>query len=193
MGIFGFLERSAGDSKVTTDATKLTQTGYSGYDAGNLLTSEGLGDLRSLQSTYSGRLSDPLGAVGRGIFSRARAGLQDNYARDVNAGAASTAQLARQSGGVLTPEQVAAQNAANQRDASQSLFQGTGNVANAEATATLSEQGKLFDRLDSIANTITSVGQNERTQGLNSIIQSLTNRTNIMQNKVKDVLAGFGR
>ena len=187
MGLFNFLERQAGDSKVGTDWTKLGKAGYSNYDYGRGITQEGLGGLRSLDSTLSGRLSDPLGEQGRGIFARARAGLQDDYTREVNSGAASAAQLARQSGGALTPEQVAALDAQNRRDASQGLFEGTGNIANAEATATLTETGKLFDRLENIRQSILGLGQNEEAQGLKSIIASLMGRTDRMKSIWSDV------
>lgn len=152
----------------------LGRTGQAEYDYGSGLTEEGLGGLRSLDKTYSDRLGDPLGAVGRGIFTRARGALSDDFTRSVNSGDAHAAQLARQSGGTLTPEQVAALDAQNRRGASEDLFQGTGAVANAEATATLSEQGKLFDRLENIRNTITTVGQNEKTRGLQSIISAIS-------------------
>lgn len=192
MGLFSFLERQAGDSKLSTDWTGLTKTGYNDYAAGNTLTQEGLGGLRSLDSTYSNRLGDPLGAVGRGIFTRARGALSDDFTRSVNSGDVRAAQLARQSGGALTPEQVAALDAENRRGASEDLFKGTGDVANAEATATLSEQGKLYDRLEGIRKTITSAGMDERTTGLQSIIASLTGRTGRVKAIAADVLGPWG-
>lgn len=181
MGIFTFLDRTAGDSKLVNDWRGFGNQGQQGYDSGNLLTEEGLGGLRSLDKTYSDRLNDPLGAVGRGIFTRARGGLQDDFTRMVNSGDARSAQLARQSGGTLTPEQVAAMDAGNRRNAGESLFRGTGDVANAEAGATLTEQGKLFDRLEGIRKTITGVGMDQRNQGLQSILAAMLGRTDRMK------------
>lgn len=187
MGLFGI---HIYDTKLKQDIRNLGYQGDREYESGFNLTEEGLGGLRSLGKTYNDRLGDPLGPLGRGIFTRARAGLQDDFARDVNSSATHTAQLARQSGGVLTPEQVAAEDAANRRGASEDLFRGTGDVANAEAGATLTEQGKLFDRLEGISKTIGSVGSDEKNRGLSSIIQALTFRYNKDAQK-RQILSSF--
>lgn len=187
VGLFGI---SIYDKKLTPDIKNLGKSGNADYSYGSGLTEEGLGGLRSLDSTYSSRLNDPLGSVGRGIFTRARAGLQDDFSRAVNSGDAHAAQLARQSGGALTPEQVAALDAENRRGASEGLFTGTGKVADAEATATLTEQGKLFDRLEGIRKTIVGVGQDEKNRGLQSILQALTFRYNKDAQK-RSILSSF--
>jgi hypothetical protein len=175
-----YLLRHGGESTLQDEWKGLTSQGGQSYNYGQGLTEEGLGGLRSLDTTYTGRLADPLGAEGRGIFTRARGGLQDDFTRMVNSGDAHAAQLARQSGGTLTPEQVAAMDAGNRRSAGESLFRGTGDVANAEASATLTEQGKLFDRLEGIRKTIVGVGQDEKSRGLSTILAALAGRGKLL-------------
>lgn len=165
---------------IKRDLLAYGRLGNADYASGTSLTDEGLGGLRELDKTYSGRLGDPLGPLGRGIFTRARGELQDDFTRMTNSGAARTAQLARQSGGTLTPEQTAALDAENRRNAGESLFRGTGEVANAEAGATLTEQSKLFDRLEGIRKTITGAGQDEKNRGLTTILNALTGRRDLV-------------
>lgn len=169
-----------GEPNLQNEWKGLTSQGNQSYDYGQGLTEEGLGGLRSLDATYSGKLDDPLGPLGRGIFARARGGLQDDFTRMVNSGDAHAAQLAKQSGGTLTPEQVAALDAQNRRGAGEQLFRGTGDVANAEASATLTEQGKLFDRLEGIRKTIVGVGQDEKSRGLSTILAALAGRGKLL-------------
>lgn len=192
MGIFGFLERTAGDSKLGPDWQNLTKTGYGGLDQGNALTTEGLNDMRSQYGTYQDRLKDPLGDVGRGIFTRARGALSDDAVRQQRSGQARIFQLARQTGGTLSPEAQGELSTQNQRNINESLFGAEGNLATSEATMTLNETSKLFDRMDSIAKTITGVGQDEKTRGLQAIIASLTGRTSRMKAIAADILGPWG-
>lgn len=188
MGIFSFLERAAGDSKLSTDWTNLSSTGANAYSSGTATTDEGLSGLRGLNSQYQGMLSNPLGTAGNSIFARARGALSDDYTRNVNGGAARTAQLATQSGGTLTPEQIAAQNASTTRDAGANLFSGENSLAEAKATMSLDQTNKLYDRMQSIQNSIVSVGQDDKMRGLQTMLGALTGRTNRMQSIAKDVL-----
>jgi len=187
MGLFGI---SIYDKTLTKGIKDYGALGNTDYAGGTSLTEEGLGGLRSLDKTYGDRLNDPLGAVGRGIFTRARGGLQDDFTRMVNSGDARAAQLARQSGGTLTPEQVAAMDAENRRNAGEGLFRGTGDVANAEASATLTEQGKLFDRLEGIRKMEVAVGQDEKNRGLTTILNALTMRA-AKDSQKRQILSGF--
>lgn len=178
MGIFTSLERVMGDSGFARDWRRLGREGYANSAYGRGLTEEGLGGLRGLRELYSGRLDDPLGDVGGGIFARARGNLSDDFTRNVNAGDARLRQLATQSGGSLTPEQIAALGSESRRAAGEQLFRGENELAMFEGEMTLSELGKLFDRLENIDKTITGVGQDESTRGFQAIIQSMIGRHN---------------
>lgn len=178
MGIFTWLDRVAGDSRHGKDWQKLHDFGRDKViPYGDTLTKEGLSGLRKLDSTYEDRLKDPLGATGRGIFARARGNLSDDFARTVNAGMARREQLARQTGGGLTPEQIAALDAQERREANEGLFRGENDLAMGEAGMTLEETGKLFDRMEGIRRTVIGVGQDEKTRGLQTMIAALTGRT----------------
>lgn len=175
-GLGGLIERGvagrAGDVGAGIVSAR-EDTGFGGYNYGSSLTQEGLGNLRSLRGTFSDRLKDPLGPAGRNIFSIARGNLTDAFTRDVNSGAARRSQLALQSGGALTPEQIAAMDAQDRRDAEEAQFRGNADLSSSEAGMTLQETGKLFDRMQSIDQTITQVGQDEKNRGLQSILGSL--------------------
>src|SRR5688572_11886759 len=112
MGLFGWMERyGESGSPYAAEWKRTGVRGNEAYDYGAGLTNEGLGGLRDLRKFAGDRLNDPLGEQGRGIFARARGALSDTYARNVNSGAARRRQLATQSGGTLTPEQIAAMDA----------------------------------------------------------------------------------
>lgn len=164
------------DKNLKGDVKALGTLGSSTYDYGKGLTDEGLTGLRSLDKTYSDRLNDPLGAVGRGIFSRARGALKDDAIRGQRAGGARIFQLAAQSGGTLSAEAQGELNTRNQRGINEALFSGEADIANDEAATTLSETSKLFDRMEGIRKTLVGVGQDEKTRGLNALLQSLAMR-----------------
>lgn len=188
----GGVEKQLNNTPMGTAWTKATDTGYQSYDYGKGITEEGLGGLRSLDSTYQQSLKDPLGETGRGIFARARGGLSDAFTRDINSGQARRAQLAAQSGGTLTPEQVAALDAQDRRSAGESLFRGQNDLSQSEASMTLTETGKLFDRMEGIRKTILAVGQDEKTRGLQTMLAALTGKTNYNKAVVADILGPWG-
>ena len=159
---------------------------------GGKLTEEGLGGLRSLRGTYADRLKDPLGEVGRGIFARARGQLSDDFTRNVNSGQARRAQLALQSGGSLTPEQIAALDQETRRDAGDQKFRSESDLAQGEAGLTLSEMGKFFDRMEGIDRTITGVGQDEKTRGLGTMLAAITGRQDRMNKIMGKILGPWG-
>lgn len=176
--IFGWIDRTLGGkaSDVGPDLVGLGNTGTNEFDAGTSTLNEGLGDLRTQQQTYTDLLKNPLGTgpnSASAIFARARGGLSDAATRATNTLGVRLAQQARQSGGNLSPEAQAELAAQNERDTNQNLFEGNVAISNAEATATLSETSKLFDRLDNISRTILGVGENERSQGLQALISAL--------------------
>lgn len=157
-------------------AGKAEKLGREDRKWGQKYIEEGLGGLRGLRGTYSDRLKDPLGEQGRGIFARARGNLSDGFARTVNSGMARRRQLAAQTGGSLTPEQIAALDAEDRRDANEQLFRGEGEIATTEAGMTLDETNRLYDRLENIDRTITGVGASGRGEGLQSILAALMSR-----------------
>lgn len=175
MGLLGIYDPNL--FKGNNDIKRLKTRGEQDYGYGQGLVEEGIGGLRSLRDTYAGRLNDPLGPLGRSIFSRARGAQSDVYARTVGASGARRRQLALQSGGGLTPEQIDAANAADQRAAAENLFGGERDIAIAEAETTLSESSKLFDRMEGISRTIGGVGSDEKARGVAQIIQNLMFRT----------------
>lgn len=179
MGIFGlsFSRSKSGDASLLGDFGKAQNTAYGDYASGGVLTNEGLAGLRSLDSTYQQRLTDPLGAVGRGIFARARGQLSTDAQRRQGIFSSRIAQQALQSGGTMSPEAQAELEANNQRSINESLFSSENDLANQEASMTLNETGKLFDRMEGIRKTIVGVGQDERTRSLQSIISMLSART----------------
>jgi len=158
---------------------ELGAQGQDTYDYGRGLTDEGLGGLRDLRRTFDERTDDPLGDVGRGIFARARGALSDDFTRNVNAGDARRRQLALQSGGSLTAEQIAALDSEDRRSAGEQLFRGQNELSMGEGEMTFSELNRLFDRMTDIDKTITGVGQDERTRGLQAIIQSILGRQSL--------------
>jgi len=167
-----------GDARFGRDVRKLGDFGRDQFGYGSGLTEEGLAGLRGLRGTYEQRLKDPLGEVGRSIFARARGNLADDFTRTVNSGDARAKQLALQSGGSLTPEQISALDQENRRAASEGLFRGESDLSTGEADLTMKEMSSFFDRMEGIDRTITGVGQDEKTRGLQSIIQSLISRHN---------------
>lgn len=190
MGIFGFLDRYAeSGSPFSAEWKRISGLGDTAYNYGGGLTDEGVGGLRDLRKTYASRQNDPLGSLGRGIFARARGTLADDFTRTVNAGGARRRQLSTQSGGALTPEQIAALDAEDRRGAGEGLFAGENDLASTEASMTLSEAGKLFDRMEGIDRTITSVGQDERNRGLSAILAGITGR----QDRMKAIADTFSR
>lgn len=177
-GLAGWTERLLGGkaADISPDLLKLGATGSSEFGTGTDLTNEGLGDLRSQQQTYSEALKNPLGTgpnSAAGIFARARGGVTDLATRSTNTLGARLSQQAKQNGGNLSPEAQAELTAENQRDTNQNVFESNTAISNAEASATLSETSKLFDRMDAISKTILGVGADERTQGLQALIASL--------------------
>jgi hypothetical protein len=190
--LIGSIDKKLANTPLGRDWVKATDTGYGVLGTGQQVTSEGLGDLRGLQSDYQGLLKNPLGTVGAGIFSRARGQLGDAFTRDVNAGGARRAQLAAQSGGSLTPEQLAALDAQDRRDAGANLFAGSRDLSQAEAKMTLDQTNMLYDRLDAIAKTITGVGTTTTGQGLQTILAGLTGRTGYNKAVVSNVLGPWG-
>jgi hypothetical protein len=192
-GFFGWIERGLGGkaADIGPDLLKLQNTGQSGYDYGKGITEEGLGRLRSDYSTYQGRLNDPLGESGRGIFSRARGALNDDAIRGQRAYGARIFQMARQSGGTLSPEAQAELQAQNSRDIEERRFSAANDLTNQEAALSLSETSKLFDRMDTIDKTILGVGQDEKTRGLQAIIAALQGRYNRNKAIADSVVSGF--
>lgn len=165
------------------------------FDAGTDITNEGLGDLRDQRQTYTEALKNPLGVgpnSAAAIFARARGGLSDDATRATNTLAARLGQKARQSGGNLSPAAQAELEAENERSTNQDLFEGNVAVSNAEASATLSETSKLFDRLDNISKTILGVGSDERMQGLQALIAALSGRQNLALGKAAAANAAVG-
>jgi hypothetical protein len=175
-GLGGLIERGiagrAGD--IGGGIVNAREAGWRGFGYGGELTEEGLTGLRGLRGQYQDRLKDPLGENGRGIFARARGNLSDDFARTVNSGVARRRQLAVQSGGSLTAEQMAALDAGERRDASEGLFKGENDLSIAETEMTLGETNKLFDRMEGIDKTVTGVGQDEKTRGLQTMLSALT-------------------
>ncbi len=159
---------------------------------GGVLTEEGLGGLRGLRGTYASRLNDPLGEVGRGIFARARGQFSDDFTRTVNSGQARRAQLATQSGGAITPEQIAALDQETRRTAGEQKFRAEGQLAIGEADMTLSEMGKFFDRMEGIDRTMVGVGQDEKTRGLGTMLAAITGRQDRMNKIVGKLLGPWG-
>lgn len=174
-----FNRSKSGDSRTFGDFQAGQKTAYGAYNYGAGLTDEGLTGLRSLDSNYQQQLTDPLGAVGRGIFARARGALSDDAVRAQRSGTARIFQQAVQSGGTLSPEAQAELQTRNQRGIDESLFSGEANIANSEASMTLDQTNKLFDRMADIRKTILGIGQDERTRGLQNIVAMLSARTNI--------------
>lgn len=190
--IFSKSEKSIANTPLGRGWQQYIDTGYGNLGEGNALTKEGLGGLRSLDSTYQQRLSDPLGSVGRGIFARARGQLSSDAQRRQGAFGARLTQQALQSGGTMSPEAQAELQANNQRSTNESLFSAQNDLANQEAGMTLSETSKLFDRMEGIRKTIVGVGQDEKTQALQSILAGLTGQTGRMQTIIKDILGPWG-
>lgn len=174
-GLAGWTERLLGGkaANIGPDLLKLGDSGKSTFDAGNKLTEEGLNDLRGYRSTYASRLNDPLGATGRGIFTRARGALSDTANQRTSAFGSRLLQHATQSGGNLSPEAQAQLEQQNQRDVNQELFTGNAAISDAEAQLTLSETSKLFDRMESIGKTILGVGDSKSAQGLQQLFTAL--------------------
>ncbi len=191
--IFGRTEKGLEDKSPFADEWKrIGGLGNESYDYGKGLTEEGLGGLRSLRKTYEGRLNDPLGSVGRGIFARARGNLSDGFTRTVNSGEARRRQLALQTGGSLTPEQMAALDQESRRDANEGLFRGENELSMGEAEMTLGEMGKFYDRMEGIDRTVTGVGQDERTRGLQTILAAITGRQDRVNKIVGHALGPWG-
>lgn len=176
--IFGWIDRTLGGkaSDVGPDLLRLGSTGTNEFNSGTGVLNEGLGDLRSQQQAYTDALKNPLGTgpnSASAIFARARGGLSDQATRATNTLGVRLQQQARQSGGMLSPEAQAELAAQNERETNQNLFEGNVAISNAEASATLTETSKLFDRLDNISKTILGVGENQQTQGLQALIAAL--------------------
>lgn len=176
--------------KGRNDIEDLRKRGIADYEYGSDLVKEGIGGLRELRDIYAGRTKDPLGEYGRGLFSRARGNLSDAYARNVNSGAARRQQLATQSGGALTVEQVAALNAEDQRAAGEGLFRGENDLAMTEADMSLSAQERFYDRMEGIDRAKGAVGSDEKARGISSIIQNLMFRSQKDAQK-RQILSSF--
>jgi hypothetical protein len=188
MGIFNFFERSMGDSRIGKDWQKSHDLGRGIAAGGDTLTQEGLTGLRGLRGQYQDQLRDPLGENGRGIFARARGNLSDDFARTVNSGVARRRQLATQSGGSLTAEQMAALDAQERREASEGLFQGENELSIGETQMTLDQTNRLYDRMEGIDRTVTGVGQDEKSRGLQTMLTALAGRTDRANKIVGHVL-----
>lgn len=191
--IFGGTERGLEDKSPFADEWKrIGKMGDEAYDYGKGLTDEGLGGLRDLRRTAAERYKDPLGEVGRGIFARARGRIADDFTRNVNAGDARRRQLAQQTGGALTPEQIAALDQESRRAAGEQQFGAQNELAMGEGELALTEMGKFFDRMTDIDKTITGVGQDERTRGLQSILAAIMGRQERVDKIVGHVLGPWG-
>jgi hypothetical protein len=190
MGLFGFLKKTKrqwNDVYNLGNETLLPQ--------GDALINEGLGDLRNEQKTYTEALKNPLGTgpnSASAIFARARGGLSDQATRATNTLGVRLQQQARQSGGSLSPEAQAELAAQNERDTNQNLFEGNVAISNAEASATLTETSKLFDRLDNISKTILGVGSDTRTAGLNLLLAALGGKTSIVNTAINGAVSLSG-
>jgi hypothetical protein len=172
MGLFGLVNKSDVPS---SSVSRSNLSGFGIQDAlgGGSVIDEGLTSLRSQNALYASRLSDPLGATGRGIFDRAMGTATDTATQRQRAYSSRIFQLATQSGGTLTPEARAELEQRNQRGINEELFAARGNIATQEAMMTLSETGKLFDRMDALNKTLLGTGVDLRNAGLNTILQSL--------------------
>lgn len=185
---FGLYDRNL--FKGRNDVKRLGEQGQADYAYGKGLVEEGLGGLRGLRDIYEQRVNDPLGDVGRNIFARARGAFADDFTRTVNSGDARRRQLATQTGGALTAEQIASLDAEDRRAANEELFGAERELAISEGEMTLSEAQKFFDRMEGIDKTIGSVGSNEKTRGLEQIFQNLMMRWNKDSQK-RQMLYGF--
>jgi hypothetical protein len=191
--IFGRTEKGLEDkSPFAAEWKRIGKQGDEAYDYGRGLTSEGIGGLRDLRKMAEERYRDPLGETGRGIFARARGAQADNFARNVNAGDARRRQLALQSGGSLTPEQIAALDQESRRSAGEQQFGAENELAMAEGELALTEMGKFFDRMSDIDKTITGVGQDEKTRGLQSILAAIMGRQERVDKIVGHALGPWG-
>lgn len=178
MGIFGisFSRSKSGDPQLLKDFGTAQNTAYSGYEYGGGLTSEGLGGLRSLDQTYQAQLANPLGPAGSAVFARARGALSDDAVRAQRSSQARIFQLAKQSGGYLSPEAQAELQSRNERGINEDRFSAESDLGIKEGAMTLDATSKLFDRMEGIRKTILGVGQDERTRALESIVAMLSAR-----------------
>lgn len=159
--------------KGRNDIQDLRTKGLADYDYGKGLTEEGLTGLRGLRGEYAGRIKDPLGEVGRGIFARARGQFSDDFTRTVNSGQARRAQLALQSGGGITAEQQAALDQETRRTAGEQKFRAEGELAINEGSMVMSEMQRFYDRMEGIDRTIGAVGSDEKARGVQAILANL--------------------
>lgn len=191
-GLIGKLDKfftgKSGD--VAPDFLYATQLGKDTFAAGNALTDEGLGQLRSQYGVYSDRLNDPLGPQGRGIFTRGRGTLSDVATQRAGAFKGNLAQRAAESGGALSPAARAQLEEENQRGIDQGLFEGNVKLSDAEASLTMDEVSKLFDRMDKISSTIIGVGKDKNVQGLEALFKALGLREG-KDEKVASVMTSF--
>lgn len=181
--VFGWIDRTLGGkvSDVGPDLLKYGKLGQSTFDAGNAIADSEINTLRGYRDDYAGRLKNPLGTgpnSATGIFTRARGALSDAATQRTGAFGARLNQLAAQSGGVLSPEARAQLEEQNARDVNQELFKGNVGISDAQATLTLSETSKLFDRMENISKTILDTGTGRATQGLQAMLAALGLRLN---------------
>lgn len=170
-----------------------TSTGI--FNSGNVTATEGIGDLNSLGAQYQDALKNPLGTgpnSASGIFARARGGVADAATRTTSAFGARLSQQARQNGGNLSPEAQAELSAQNSRDVAQGVFTANNAISDSEASATLTETSKLFDRLTDISKTILGAGERQSAQGLNALIQSILGRQNLAFGRAAAATAAVG-
>jgi hypothetical protein len=193
MAIIPWLERVVhGDGGMVEAWRGLGDQGRDAYNAGQTLTDEGLGNMRGLNNEYRDRLKDPLGAAGRGIFTRARGKLNDDSVRGQRSFSARITQRAAQSGGTMSPEAIAELEAQNARDINEAKFTAGNEITQSEAGLTLQETGRLFDRMEGINRMIAGIGQDERSRGLQTILNALLGRQQRHAAIASTVMGGVG-
>jgi hypothetical protein len=173
----------------------LGRTGQGTFDAGNALIDSEVNTLQGYRGDYANRLKNPLGEgpnSATGIFTRARGALSDTATQRTGAFGARLTQLARQTGGNLSPAAIAQLQEQNSREVNQELFTGNTAISDAQASLTLSETSKLFDRMESISKTILGVGENKRNLGLSALIQSILGRADLKNANAANARAAVG-
>lgn len=192
-GPIGILEATVhGDTNFTKDIKNFGKLGRSGYEYGRTITEEGLAGLRDLDRTFEGRLKDPLGEVGRGVFARARGAISDDAIRSQRGFQFRAMQRALQQGGTMSPEALAELEMMNRRDIDEARFGAERDLGIAEGEMTLTETGKLFDRMSDIRKTILGVGQNEKIRGMSAILAALGLRLDRNKAIAGTIMQGVG-
>jgi hypothetical protein len=194
VAIIPFLEDKVhGDKNFIKDIKRIGAMGRDTFAFGRGLTDEALRQLNSLDEDFSSQIEK--GGLPDYVlrdFEVAQGRLSDDYSRSGKAFTASLQQQAKQSGGRLSPEAIAAMMKENESDLGESFFNARNDLSSKQAGMRLQHTDYLFDQIRQIREKKLGTAQAELDRGQAAQIASILARLDRNKAIASTITSMFG-